>query len=605
MKSKKWLISVVLAVVLVISIVLAGCGDGVVVTPGKLVIGTMTDVPSLNMHQESLEHTNMGIFYKAFLYETLAVYAKAGDVVPGDPAGWYDTDVLIPRLAVGYCVTTEDRYHPVDEVMEEAQVWTVQLREGVKWHDGQDFTAEDVDFTIRNSISEWDASKPLCWDHYWENWEKVWWTEVTGNHTIELIYEKPISEAHPPSWWCWDTMIPEHIFGPAGNGTYPGWVSNTTLWDGEHIGTGPFLWEEHVLGDHHKWVKNDDWWGETTEYGPIEIEEIWFQIFPTMETVTAAFEADEIDTYVASFSYLSIPDFEADDDIVWDVVPGVGIYYLGFDLYTPEYHNYGETGMPVLDPEENPLHDVDLRKAIAYAVNVSTICEVVYGGYAELADSWVYTDSPGHNASLEMYEQNITKAENLLLNHDPAYYKVEGKWYSGYTDEQLEFDIHTSNDLDEIDTGQSIASDLEDFGIDMSHKIMDSTTFVDKLYWVDKDWDLFIGSEEPFIDPYSDWIHSLISDPWGWGWAWSPTYWYSPLFNELYEDIYYNVDPNVPRKFLQGVANNALPMYMLYRTDIITAWRETRWEGWYNGIGGPIFWGNPWSIYDLEWVGGS
>jgi len=604
MKSKKWLISLGLAVVLVVAFALPSCGDGngddVV---QKLIVGTMVDVPSLNMEQESLEHTNMGIFYKAFMYETLAVYAKVGDKLPADPDLWYDTDGLIPRLAVNYTVTTEVRWHPVKHALESAQVWTLGLRKGVKWHDGEDFTAEDVDFTIRNSISEWDLSKPVCWDHYWNTWETVWWTNVTGTHGIELIYEIPLTEAHPPSWWCWDTMIPEHIYGPDGEGKYTGWAENTTDWDGDHIGTGMFKWEAYSPGDYHKWVRNDDWWGEDV-YGPNEIEMIWFQVFPTMEGVTAAFEADEIDTYVASFHPLSIPDFEADPEITTDVMPGVGIYYLGFDLYTPKYHKWGETGKPVLNMKNNPLHDKDLRKAIAYAINVSTIIDLVLDGYGQLADSWVYTDSPGHNTTLEMYEQNITKAENLLLNHSPAYYKVGPKWYSGYTDEQLEFTLHTSNEITEVDVGQSIRDDLQDFGIDVTHKIVDSTTFVDQIYEVDKDYDMFVNSEEPFADPYSDWIHSLIGDPWEWGWAWSPTYWYSPAFNTGYEALYTAPDPNVPRKFIQGIANEELPMYMLYRADVITAWRTDKWTGWYNEVGGPIFWGNPWSVHDLHWVGG-
>jgi ABC-type transport system substrate-binding protein len=335
-------------------------------------------------------------------------------------------------------------------------------------------------------------------------------------------------------------------------------------------------------------------------YGPNEIEEIWFQVFPTMEAITAAFEADEIDTPVGGFQYLNKADFDADPEITTGVMPGVGIYFLGFDFWTEGY-NYYEKGE---NPNKNPLHDKDLRHAIAYAINVTTIIDVVLGGYGSLADSWVYTDSPGHNTTLEMYEQDIAAATALLENHTPAYYKVGEKWYSGYTDEQLEFTLHTSNDVTEVDVGQSIRDDLLEFGIAVTHKIVDSTTYVDQIYEVKKDYDLFVSSEEPSADPYSDWIFSLIGDPWGWGWAWSPTFWLNKSFNTGYEAIYTAVDPNVPRMKIQGIANRELPMYMLYRGDVITAWRTDKWTGWYNELGGPIYWFNPWSVLDLHWVGG-
>jgi ABC-type transport system substrate-binding protein len=623
MKSKKWLISLGLAVVLVLAFALPACtgdGEGAV---KKLTVGTLTDVPNLNMDEEELEHSNMGCLYKRMVYETLAAYPKVG-ADPDDP------NVFIPKLAVNYTVTIEQRYHPVNEAMQDAQVWTWQLREGVKWHDGEDFTAEDVEFSLENAISEWDPAKPICWEHYWDTEETVWWLNVTGPYEIEFIYEEPITEAHLPVWTTWDCIVPEHVFGPDGEGVYENWDEDPRNWDGDHIGTGAFKWEEYVHNDHHKWVRNDDWWGYTDpRFDQIDIDELWFQIFPSMESLTAAFQADEIDTYMASFSYANIPSFLEDTDITVEVVPGIAVYYLGFNWYAKsgDYSYYDEETYELggLNYTVNPLHDKALRQAIAYAIDVQNIIDVALGGdtylelvehgelpaYAELADAWIYPEMPGYNDELEMYAQNTTKAAELLT--DEGYYQDGtpdkgyldgGYWVSPYTGEAVTLKLRTSDALTESDTGLAIQEDLEDFGIHINFLTVETTTYLEQLYQpYSNGWNLFVGEEEPSADPIADWIWMLITDPWGWGWDWAPTYWYDGDFNDTFTDLYTAVDPDVPRGELQAVANEELPMYMLYRQHVISAYRTNRWTNWYNELGGPVYWFNPWSIYEVQWVG--
>ena len=609
MKSKKWFISLGLAVVLVVAFALPACEPEPEEPVQRLIVGTLTDQPSLFMNPEALEQTNVGCIYSSHaIYETLGAYGKVG-------ASPHDTDVLVPRLCTSYTVTNEMRYHPINEAMQMAQVWTLTLREGVKWHDfatsGEYLDANDVKYTFENVLSEWDPSKPICWEDYWESEEATWWLNVTGTYEIELIYEDPITTVYPPGWWHWDPIVPEHVYGPAGNGTYVGWNEDAALWDGNHIGTGPWKYEDHKPDDYHHWKRNDDWWGESTVYGPNEVEELWIITFPSMESLTAAFEVGTIDTYMASFSYLKIPDYEADPDITVGVQPGITIYYLGFNLYTEDYYPEIWGDPPVLNMTANPLHDKVLRQAIAYAIDAQRIIDVVLGGstYGDLAAGWVYPESAGYNDELDMYVQNTTKAAQLLTDADyyqdggGGGYLGQGKWVSNYTDEQLEFTLTTANIVNESDTGLAIKEDLDAFGIDITVSSIDTGSFYDQLYMPEKTWELFIAEEDPSADPYSDWIWMLLTDPWGWGEDWAPTFWVDPAFNDGYEELYTAADPNVPRKAIQEIANEELPMYMLYREHVVSAYRTDRWTGWYNELGGPLYWFNPWSLYEVEWVG--
>ena len=607
MKSKKWLISMGLAVVLVVAFALPACdGDGTEPVQ-RLTVGTLTDMPSMFMNPEALEYTNVGCWYSTHaIYEALGTYGKVG----ADPD---DTDVLIPKLCTSYVVTNEERYHPINEVMQMAQVWTLTLREGVKWHDfatsGEYLDANDVKYTFENVLSPWDPSKPICWEEYWVDYEDTWWLNVTGTYEIELIYEHDITTAHPPGWWHWDPIVPEHVYGPAGNGTQVGWNEDPALWDGNHIGTGPWKYVDHKPDDYHHWERNDDWWGES-EYGENEVEELWIITFPSMESLTAAFEAGTIDTYMSGFSYLKIPDYEAAPDITVEVQPGIAIYYLGFDLYTDDYWvDYGVE--PVWNVTANPLHDKALRQAIAYAIDAQDIIDLVLGGstYGELAAGWVYPESAGYNDELDMYAQNTTKAAELMVgagyyqDGEGGGYLGQGKWVSNYTDETFAFTLTTTNVVSESDTGLAIKEDLDAFGIDITVATLDTGSFYDQIYDPEKDWELFVAEEEPSADPYSDWIWMLLTDPWGWGDSWAPSFWVNVEFNDGYELLYTAADPNVPRKAIQAIANEELPIYMLYREHVVSAYRTDKWTGWYNELGGPAYWFNPWSTYEVHWVG--
>lgn len=178
-------------------------------------------------------------------------------------------------------------------------------------------------------------------------------------------------------------------------------------------------------------------------------------------------------------------------------------------------------------------------------------------------------------------------------------------WVSPYTGEEVTLKLRTSTALTESDTGLAIKEDLEAFGIHVNFATVETTTYLEQLYQpFSNGWDLFVGEEEPSADPIADWIWMLITDPWGWGWDWAPTYWYDGDFNDDFVGLYTAVDPNVPRGELQAIANEELPMYMLYRQHVISAYRTNRWTNWYNELGGPVYWFNPWSIYEVEWVGG-
>ena len=94
-------------------------------------------------------------------------------------------------------------------------------------------------------------------------------------------------------------------------------------------------------------------------------------------------------------------------------MPGITVVHMGFKLYSDGYRD-DEYGGPHLEPEVNPLQDEVLRQAIADAIDVEAMIELVYDGYGEMMDSFTYPESPSHNPDLEMYEFNPTTARSIL-----------------------------------------------------------------------------------------------------------------------------------------------------------------------------------------------
>ena len=177
----------------------------------------------------------------------------------------------------------------------------------------------------------------------------------------------------------------------------------------------------------------------------------------------------------------------------------------------------------------------------------------------------------------------------------------ESGWYTPEGD-LISFDINTISGVFG-DIGLMVASDLQDFGLDVEEQVLDATTFLDYLYLPNLgEMQVAIYSEEPSPDPWGDWIWTLLADPEGLGEWWNPTWYDDERYNELIHLM--PVAPNLTAKReilyeMQELLSEDLPMLYLVRPTILTAYRTDNWENWYNEIGGPETWLNEWSIREV------
>jgi len=190
--------------------------------------------------------------------------------------------------------------------------------------------------------------------------------------------------------------VPEHVFGPAGNGTYAGWDPDPIMWDGEYIGTGPFKVKEFQSGDYLLLERFDDYWGDVPA-----AEQVLFDLFESEGNLWPAFEAGAIDCVAApTVPFEKIDAYEDDPDIGIDVTDDLSIYYLGFNIHPTGGYE--------------PLLDLSLREAIAAAIDKENIVALALGSYGSVADSFVYTESVMHNPSLPNNTYSVSTAESIL-----------------------------------------------------------------------------------------------------------------------------------------------------------------------------------------------
>jgi ABC-type transport system substrate-binding protein len=330
---------------------------------------------SLAMDQLYLMYTHLGCLYLMHTYEGFAHYPHLAD----EGVTAYD---FVPKLATGYSVSYES-----DGNGGQNQVWTVDLRSGVKWHDynvtGEIFDADDVVHSMKNVWSQYGATAPL--NHTGDGSMLV--KKITDTQ-VEMRYVEGYhqNEGYLPDRFKWWAITPQHKFEGQDPLTY----------DGDYVGTGPFMVKEFVSGSHLLLERFDDYWGPLPA-----AEQVLYKLYESEGNLWPAFEAGDIDCVCApSVPFPKKAAYEADPNIGVELQDDLSIYYLGFNIHPTAGYA--------------PFLDLELRKAIAAAIDKENIVALALGGYGTVADTWTYTESPMHKSGLPNNTYSVSTAESIL-----------------------------------------------------------------------------------------------------------------------------------------------------------------------------------------------
>ena len=250
------------------------------------------------------------------------------------------------------------------EIEEEGRRYVFALREGVEFHDGAAFDAEDVKFSIERAQAEdsTNAQKPL-----FENIESV---EIVDPTTVALNLAEP--DGSLPFKLAWGDAV---MLDPAS--------AETTAT--APVGTGPFRFERWVQGDCVELVRFDGHWGEAAR-----LDKVTFKFISEPTAAFAAMMAGDIDAFPNFPAPENLAQFEGDSRFA--VVVG---------------STEGETIL-AMNNTRPPLDDVRVRRAIAHAVDRSEIIDGAMYGYGTPIGSHF---APHNPAYVDLVERSATDRE--------------------------------------------------------------------------------------------------------------------------------------------------------------------------------------------------
>ncbi len=263
-------------------------------------------------------------------------------------------------------------------ISEDGRTITFNLRPGVKFADGEDFTCDDVKFTIEAV----------------QNPDNIVTTRAGYNliDSVDCVDDLTAVFNYSQFYSAWMTIpwyvLPEHILG-----TEPNW--NEHEWNNMPLGTGPFYFCESVLGSHYKWCKNEHYWREGLPY----LDEIIVLVVPDREAIKARLQAGDY-AMAYGLSELDVPEFTDSDT---------------FHLYLEGGARIEE--LPLVQALEGVPHrilsDINVRRAIEMAIPKQVIVDDILYGIPDVAASHV-TGGWGFNPDIAASEYNPELAGQML-----------------------------------------------------------------------------------------------------------------------------------------------------------------------------------------------
>lgn len=391
---------------------LAACGDGAATTDENST-ETITKAPPEESPEESTlvygsgdytrinpamdEHGEINIL----IFNGLTAHNGENEVVPGLAKSWeFDADTC---------------------------TYTFHLEEGVKWHDGEPFTANDVKFTIEAIMNPDNGSENA------PNYEDVKEINVIDENTIAFELDAP-----NVAFLDYMTMaiLPEHLL--------TGEDMQESDFFRNPVGTGPYKLESWDVGQAITLVKNEDYFKE-----PANINKIIFKIVPDDNAKAVQMESKELD--LALLTPKDAQTFADRED------------FNCYDMLTSDYR-----GILFNFQNEYWAENRDIIPAICYAINREAIIDAVLLGQGMSAYGPLQRNIY-NNENVEHYDFSIEKAQEVLENEgctmgDDGFYTRNG--------ETIGFVISVgAGDQVRVDIAQAAAQQLREAGIDCSVEI--------------------------------------------------------------------------------------------------------------------------------------
>lgn len=302
---------------------------------------------------------------QGMVYEGLVNYGENGEIVPSLAESW--------------------------DISPDGKTYTFHLRKGVKFSDGSDFNAHNVE---KNFTAIFTHKERHSWFGMTDHLQSF---KALDDYTFEFTLDEP----YTPTLYDLAMIRPIRFLAdasfPDDGDTYKGIKSS--------IGTGPWILKEHKKDEYAIFEKNPNYWGEK----PL-LDEVVVKIIPDAETRALEFESGNLDMIYGN-GLISYDTFKS---------------YMDNKEYQTQVSGPISTQLLMFNTTEGPLKDINLRLALSHATDKKAIADGILNGIEKPADTIFAPNMPHSNQGLKPYDYNLDTAKALI---EKAGYKMGAEYF--------------------------------------------------------------------------------------------------------------------------------------------------------------------------------
>ncbi|CAN5513142.1 peptide-binding protein [soil metagenome] len=394
---------------------------------GVVVIGESTDISTVN---GLLTNDAPTIYVTGAIFEgMIGVSPVDGRPVPGLADTW--------------------------EVSDDGLTYTFHLNTEAAFHDGVDFTAEDVAFSFdaaldpntgffyRSIVNDAIESYRVIDEDTFE--------VVARDRTVTFLYEGPGAVV----------VMPEHIWGEIGPEAWSFDGGSTGQDPSRVIGTGPFKFQEWIQGDRVTLTKNADYYDKAPY-----IDELTIRVLPHADASVIALQQEEID--------------------VMEIIPPAQTAAVqnteGLNVEIYDFFQFTYYAMN-LDPGVTPLfQDQSVRQALFYALDRDSITENIFLGFGEAATGTQPPISPAYAPDRMSPSYTFDPAMALELRADAGWVRDGDDGPLERDGEQFEFEFVYAGGDSVVEQFVSYMQEAwDDIGVRMEPRSVSGQALLDAL----------------------------------------------------------------------------------------------------------------------------
>lgn len=361
----------------------------------EIVIGVSSDVVSPDPHDQNDTNSNRVI---RMMFDSLVYSDVDGTIKPALAESWETVS------------DTEYRF---------------KLREGVKFHNGYDLTAEDVVFSLERQMNSPKVKT---------------FVSAIESVTADDEYTVTVKTKQPYAPLLYNLSLPQSSIVCSKH--FDELTAAGRKYSEQPVGTGPMVFSSWLPNDNFTVTAFDEYWGEKPKATRISV-----RVIPESSSRTIALETGEIDI-VESVPAVDIPRVMENKGLKTVTQTSTSVTYASFNT------------------RKAPLDNVKVRQALSCAVDKQAIIDVICEGYAQQVNTIYPPAMPSYDESIDLYPYDIERAKQLL---------TEAGYPDGFT-----IEIATSGD-ERNRIAQLLQSDFSKIGVNLEITLLEWGAYLDYI----------------------------------------------------------------------------------------------------------------------------